>query len=65
MDRLIAKLITPAEFFGLPDVVIQTNIQKRNRMKSGAHRNAHIEILRIAKMHGVDGHLESLDAYDA
>ena len=53
------------EFFELPEIKAQVEIEKHaGAFGSTPHRNAHIEILRIAESHGVAEYFESLADYD-
>jgi hypothetical protein len=65
MSNKTQKVISPEEFFSLPEVITQQNLQKTaKRFGDEQHRNAHIRILEIAKEYDVETYFESIEEYD-
>lgn len=56
--------ISQREFYELPEIKACIEAQKANPFGSEPHRNAHIEILRIAEEHGVSQYFETIEQYD-
>lgn len=54
-----------AAFFSLPEVKEAQRLQATaSRFGDSQHRNAHLEILRLARLHGVEDKFETIEQYD-